>query len=77
MTKSTKALLFNFLSFSVIFLVCYFLVDRFTELRGYWRPLTAAITASLLSPKFQAIRTAQGERLFVKWLFLKGLKEIR
>ncbi|MFM2231154.1 MAG: hypothetical protein RL607_2412, partial [Bacteroidota bacterium] len=28
-------------------------------------------------PKFQAVKTAQGEKLFMSWLFLKGVKEIK
>jgi hypothetical protein len=30
----------------------------------------------LLSPKFQAVKTKNGERLFMSWIFVKGVKEI-
>jgi hypothetical protein len=29
-----------------------------------------------LSPKFQAVKTKNGERLFLSWIFVKGVKEI-
>jgi len=30
-----------------------------------------------LAPKFQAVKTNEGEKLFMKWLFIKGIKEIK
>ena len=77
MKKSTKALLFNFLGFAVIYLITYFLITRFTYLSGWWIPVTAAMASMLLAPKFQAVKTREGEKLFMKWLFVKGLKEIK
>jgi hypothetical protein len=44
---------------------------------GWWKPITAAMMATLLAPKFQAIRTGEGEKLFMKWLFIKGFKETK
>jgi hypothetical protein len=29
-----------------------------------------------LSPKFQAVKTRDGEKLFMSWLFVKGIKEL-
>jgi len=29
-----------------------------------------------LSPKFQAVKTAHGEQIFMSWLFLKGVKKV-
>jgi uncharacterized membrane protein YvlD (DUF360 family) len=76
MKKSTKALIYNFVCYAVIFLITYFLVTSFTHLTGFWIPVTAAVVASLLAPKFQAVQTSMGEKLFVKWLFFKGVKEL-
>jgi hypothetical protein len=32
--------------------------------------------ATLVSPQFKALNTKDGEKLFMKWIFLKGVKEI-
>jgi hypothetical protein len=31
---------------------------------------------TILSPKFQAVKTRDGEKLFMSWLFVKGIKEL-
>lgn len=77
MSLQTKALLYQFLSFALLFIAFRFLVMTFTGLTGYWIPITAFIVATLLCPKYQAIRTKDGEKLFVSWIFFKGVKEIR
>lgn len=38
--------------------------------------IVAAILASVLSPKFAVTRTKEGEKLFMKWIFIKGIKEL-
>jgi hypothetical protein len=30
-----------------------------------------------LAPKFQAVKTNEGEKIFMKWLFIKGVKEVK
>jgi hypothetical protein len=77
MSVQTKALIYQFLSFAVLFIAFRFLVAAYTGLHGYWIPITAAVVATLISPKFQAVRTKDGEKLFVKWLFVKGVREIK
>ncbi|ESU26618.1 hypothetical protein FLJC2902T_25920 [Flavobacterium limnosediminis JC2902] len=78
MTLKTKSIVFNFLGFAVLFTVIRFLVlPEFTNLTGVFLPLTAFVVATLLAPKFQAIKTGEGEKLFMKWLFTKGVKEIK
>ncbi len=77
MSKKTKAVVFNLVGFAILFIgLRYFLLD-YTNLSGIWKPLTAAVIATLLAPKFQAINTRDGEKLFVKALFIKGIKEIK
>jgi hypothetical protein len=51
-------------------------VARFTNLTGFWIPMTAFVLGTILSPKFQAAKTKDGEKLFMSWLFIKGIKEI-
>lgn len=76
MSKKTKAVVFNLVGFAILFIALrYFLLD-YTNLSGIWKPLTAAVIATLLAPKFQAVNTRDGEKLFVKALFIKGIKEI-
>jgi len=77
MNLSTKSLLYNFLCFAGIYIILYFLIRSFTNLTGYWIPVTSAFAASLLAPKFYTMKTAQGYKMFMKWLFIKGIKEIK
>ena len=77
MSKKVKAFLFNFLGFVVIYMPTLYLVNIFSRLNGIWIPLTAFMVALLLAPKFQAIKTYDGEKIYMKWLFIKGVKEIK
>lgn len=77
MSKKTKAFIFNFLGFAAHFTLAYFLIVKFTGLTGLWIPLTSAVAASLLTPKFQVLTYMGEEKLFMKWLFIKGVKEIK
>lgn len=77
MNKKTKSFVYNFIGFAIIFLGVRYLVATFTGLAGFWVPLTAFIVGTLLAPKFQTVQTKDGEKLFMKWLFIKGIKEIR
>jgi len=77
MSKKVKAFLFNFLGFVVIYMPTLYLVNIFSHLNGIWIPLTAFMVALLLAPKFQAIKTHDGEKIYMKWLFIKGVKEIK
>jgi hypothetical protein len=77
MSKQTKAFIYNFLSFAVFFLPFYFLIKIYTGLTGFWVPITAFVVATLLAPKFQAVKTRDGEKLFMKWIFSKEVKELK
>jgi len=48
----------------------------YTNLEGLWIPFTAFVVGTILSPKFYAVKTKDGEKLFMSWLFVKGVKEI-
>jgi hypothetical protein len=45
-------------------------------LTGLFIPITAFVVGTILSPKFQAVKTRDGEKLFMSWLFIKGIKEL-
>ncbi len=76
MSKKTLAIIYNLVGFAILFIAMRYFVLNYTNLEGVWKPLTAAIIASLLAPKFHAVKTRNGEKLYVKALFLKGVKEI-
>jgi hypothetical protein len=77
MTKlQLRAFLFNLLSFVVLFVGFRILIEKYTTLTGIWISLTAFVIGTILAPKFQAVKTKDGEKLFMKWLFIKGIREI-
>ncbi|WP_300565336.1 hypothetical protein [Flavobacterium sp.] len=77
MSKKTKGFLFNFIGFAIIFFGVRYLVGTYTNLEGYWIPITAFVVGTILAPKFQTVQTKDGEKLFMKWLFIKGFQEIK
>ena len=77
MTKlQVRAFLYQLGCFAILFISARYLVERYTGLTGFWIPLTAFVVGTLLSPKFQAVKTKDGEKLYMKWIFMKGVKEI-
>ena len=77
MSKKTKAFLFNLLGFSFFYIIAYFTVMTFGVLQGLWIAATSFVISTLLAPKFQVVKTIEGEKLFMKWIFVKGLREIK
>lgn len=77
MSLQTKSLVYQFLAFAILFIAARFLIGAFTGLSGFWIPVTAAVVATLVCPQFKAIRTPQGEKIYMKWIFFKGVKEIK
>jgi hypothetical protein len=77
MNRKLKAILYNFLGFAPFFLLTYFLVMEFTGLEGLFIPLTAFVVSTILAPKFQAVKYHGEEKIFMKWIFIKGIKEIK
>jgi hypothetical protein len=77
MSNKVRAFLFNLISFVILFVAFLYIIQEYTKLTGIWVPVTAFVVMTLVGPKFQAVQTKDGEKLFVKWLFLKGVREIR
>ncbi len=78
MTKlQVKAFVFQLLCFAGLFILFRYLVSEYTNLTGLWIPFTSFAVGTLLAPKFQAVKTNDGEKLFMKWLFVKGIREIK
>ena len=76
MSLTVRALLYQLACFAVLFITSRLLIDMYTGLQGFWIPLTAFAISTLLSPKFQAVRTKDGEKLFMRWIFMSGTREI-
>jgi len=77
MTKlQVRAFLFNLGCFAILFISFRYLAERYTGLTGFWIPITAFVAGTILSPKFQAAKTKDGEKLFMSWMFKKGIIEI-
>ncbi len=78
MTKlQVRAFLYQLGCFVVLFIGFQFLIEKYTSLQGLWIPMTAFVVGTILSPMFQAVKTKDGEKLFMKWIFIKGLKQIK
>ena len=77
MTKlQVRAFIFQLMCFATLFILFRYLVAHYTPLTGFSIPVTAFVVGTILSPKFQAVKTKDGEKLYMKWLFLKGIREI-
>ena len=78
MTKlQTKAFFYQLICFATLFIAFRYLIGVYTHLEGFWIPVTAFVAGTIVAPKFQAVKTNEGEKIFMKWLFLKGIKEVR
>lgn len=75
MTHKTKALVYNLLGFAVAFIVSRMLLQAYSGLSGFWLPVTAFVVSTILAPKFQSVKTRDGEKIFMKWIFVKGVKQ--
>lgn len=77
MSKQTKSILFNFLGFIIIYFPFKYLFEAYSGFSTIQCLIAAFLSTLILSPKFQAVKTHEGEKLFMKWLFFKGVKEIK
>jgi hypothetical protein len=77
MSKKTKAFIYNFLAFTVFYIPAMFLIQMFTNLEGFMISMTAFVVSLALSPKFQYFKGSDGEKIFMKWLFVKGVKVVK
>lgn len=77
MNKKIKAFVYNFLSFTALYIPALMLIGKFTNLEGFMISITAFVFSLVLGPKFQYLKTNDDEKIFVKWLFVKGIKEVK
>ena len=71
-----KAFVFQLICFIIFFLSIKYAVLELTTLNGFVPSLIAFVIGTFLAPKFMATKTKDGEKLYMKWIFLKGLREI-
>lgn len=77
MTKlQVRAFLYQLGCFAILFISFRFVFEKYTALEGLWVSFGAFVVGTILSPKFQAAKTKDGEKLYMSWIFLKGIKEI-
>lgn len=77
MTKlQLRAFIYQLGCFAILFISFRYLIFKYTNLTGFFVPFTAFVVGTILSPKFQAVKTKDGEKLFMSWLFVKGIKEL-
>jgi len=77
MTKlQIRAFLYQLGCFAILFILGRFIIAEYSGLTGIWIPMTAFIVSTLIAPQFKALKTKDGEKLFMKWIFMKEIKEI-
>ena len=76
MTKlQVRAFLYQLGCFGILFILFRFLIGSYTNLEGFWIPMAAFVAGTILAPKFYAVKTKDGEKLFMSWLFVKELRK--
>lgn len=76
MSKKTKAFLYNLAGFIAFYLPTLLIGAKVFKLEGFAPKIIAFVVSIVLAPKFQYMKTAEGDKIFMKWLFIKGIKEI-
>ena len=76
MSLKNKTLLYNFLSFAIIFIVLRFFVMSYFVETHLLKSLMSAILTMVLAPKFAVLKNKEGEQIMMKWVFLKGFKKL-
>lgn len=77
MSLKTKSILYQFISFAVLFIVARLLLSSYANLSDIWLPITSAIIATILAPQFKVVQTNDGEQLMMRWIFIKGVKTLK
>lgn len=76
MTLKQKALLYNFLAFAILFLIFRFGLTYLFAIEAIYVSLVSAVIAMVLAPKFAVAHIHDKEKLMMKWIFIKGVKEV-
>ncbi|MFK7750265.1 MAG: hypothetical protein AB8B65_17880 [Kordia sp.] len=76
MTPKTKALVFNLIAFAILFLAFRFTIGAIIKGDMFWLSLISAVIASVLAPKFLVVAEDGKEKMFMKTIFSKNVKEL-
>ena len=76
MSLKNKTLLYNFLSFAIIFIVLRFFVMSYFVDTHFLKSLLSAILTMVLAPKFAVLKNKEGEQIMMKLVFLKAFKKL-
>ncbi len=76
MTKQNKVFFVQFICFALLFLIGKGLLS-FTSITGIINPIVCAIFATIFSPQFRVIKTDEGEKVMMRFLFNKKIKEVK
>lgn len=76
MKPKTKALVFNLIAFSLLFLVFRLTIGAIIKGDTFWLALISAVIASILSPKFLVVEDKGKEKILMKTIFSKDVKEL-
>ncbi len=77
MSLKVKAFILQLISFATLFIIVRYLLASYTNLEGMWISITAFVIGTIAAPQFQAVKSNEGEKLFMKWIFMKDVKEIK
>ncbi|WP_298512718.1 hypothetical protein [uncultured Kordia sp.] len=77
MTPKTKALILNLIAFVSLFVVLRYLVLGYIiSTDGLWLAFIAAVITSILAPKFFVVKDQGKEKLIMKTIFSKDIREL-
>lgn len=76
MKPKHKAFIYNFIGFAVLFIAGRFLIGSLLALDTIVLAIIAAVVASVLAPKFAVVKVKSEEKLMMRWIFLKGIREL-
>ncbi|WP_340202761.1 hypothetical protein [Ascidiimonas sp. W6] len=77
MKPKYKALAYNFIGFAILFLAARFTLGHFLPINRIFLAVTSAIIANVVAPKFGVVKNEDGEKILMKWIFIKGLRELK
>ncbi|APQ18393.1 hypothetical protein [Maribacter hydrothermalis] len=71
-----QVLVYNFLGYAILFILLRFVLHFTLKLDSIYLALIAAIAASVLAPKFAVVKKEGVDKMVMKWIFIKGFKEL-
>ena len=76
MSLKFKSLLYNFIGFMFFFLLIRMIMSYFFEINNLINLLLVGLITIILAPKFAVVKEQDGEKIKMKWIFLKGVKDV-